>query len=98
MKHDDSLLYLQDTETLLRSIKSDDSNVTQLLLEGVIRRNKRLIREAEDGKEKYIHKKKIEELEKQQALNEPSYQKKILILGATFAAGFTAAHFALKTV
>ena len=97
-KHDDSLLYLQDTETLLRSIKSDDANVTPLLLQAVIRRNKRLIRETEEGKEKYIQKKKIEELEKQQKLNEKSFPKKIMILGTTFAVGFTAAHFALRNI
>ena len=98
LKHEDSLLYLQDTETLLRSIKPDDTYVTQLLLQGVIRRNKRLIKEAEEGKENYIKKKKIAELEKQQALNEPTFPKKILILGTTFAVGFTAAHFALKNI
>ena len=57
---DDALLHLQETESMPYEIKVDDQNVTQLLLDGVKRKNIRLRNEAKEAKENNLEKKKLE--------------------------------------
>ena len=88
-RNDDALLHLQETETTLYSIKADENQVTQMLLDGVKRKNTRLIEEVKDAKENNIEKRRLEIQAQKEKDDDIKKKKKIAILAGGFALGFT---------